>query len=115
MKIVDVSREFSKVEEYLMTSDKGCRNMKDIEDGEVIPFHGYLIYEDVNSKGEEVNIMSVLSDNGMVLCTQSETFKNSIRGMVEAFGNDFSFVKTSGVTKSDRPYIDCRLDFTSVK
>lgn len=116
MNIVEKSREFTKVEEYLMTLDKNAKSVKDIEDGTVITVDGYLEYDDINSKEEEVHILSILTPDKEVYSTQSKTFKDSFKSMFEMMdGQRFAIVKVSGTTKAGRPYVDCTLDVTSVQ
>lgn len=115
MNIVEKSRDFNKVEEYLMTLSKDCISVKDVDDGEVIPVNGYIIYEDINSKDEQVNILSIITPDKKVYSTQSATFKESFRNMFSMMdGQPFSVIKKSGTTKAGRPYVDCVLDVTSV-
>ena len=45
-----------------------------------------------------------------VWCCQSQTFKDSFYEIANLFGEDqFGITKISGVSKSDRPYVDCKL------
>ena len=115
MKVIEKSREFNKVEEYLMTLSKDCISCKDIEDGTKIDVAGYLVYEDTNSKDEEVEILSIITPNKEVFSTQSATFKQSFKDMFEMMeGAQFTIIKKSGTTKAGRPYIDCSLDVTNL-
>lgn len=115
MKVIERSREFSKVEEYLMTLSKDSVSCKDIEDGATIDVAGYLVYEDVNSKGEQVEMLSIITPNKEVFSTQSATFKESFKNMFEMMeGAQFTIIKKSGTTKAGRPYIDCSLDVTNL-
>ena len=116
MKVTEKSREFSKVEEYLLTISKNAHSLKDVPDNTAIPVNGYLVYEDVNSRGEEVEILSIITTDNEVYSTQSATFKKSFKDMFSMLdGIEFSLIKVSGTTKAGRPYIDCILDTTSVK
>lgn len=109
------SREFNKIEEYLMTISKDALSVKDIEDGEKITVTGYLEYEDTNSKGEDVRILSIITPEKKVYSTQSETFKESIRNMAGLMGGEnFTIIKKSGTTKAGRPYVDCSLDTSNM-
>lgn len=53
MKIVNESRDFDKVDKYLMTAGKGAVSMKDVEDGTSIPVAGYLEFVDEKDDGTE--------------------------------------------------------------
>ena len=110
MNIIKGSREFNKVEVYKMTQDQGAQSVKDVPDGTVLPVSGYLIYEDVDHKGEPHELLSVLGEDGTVWTCQSATFKRSFTQMAELFEDEpFSIKKMSGVTKSDKDYVDCCL------
>lgn len=116
MKITEKSREFSKVEEYMLTLDKNAKSFKDIEDGTSVEVAGYLVYEDINSRDEQVEILSIITPSKEVFSCQSQTFKKSFKNMFEMMdGNSFALIKVSGTTKAGRPYIDCVLDINSVK
>lgn len=115
MNITFKSREFNKVEEYLMTISKDALSVKDIEDGTKIVVAGYLEYQDTNSKGEEVSIMSIITPEKTVYSTQSSTFKESVRNMVNLMGAEvFTIIKKSGTTKAGRSYVDCSLDTSNM-
>ena len=80
MNITERSREFDKVEEYLLTLSKDAMSLKDVEDSTVIPVAGYLVYEDINSKDEEVEILSIISSkNGALTVSIKVTFSSMIR------------------------------------
>ena len=40
------SRDFTEVEQYLMTIDRGIKSLKDVEDNTSIPVAGYLTFTD---------------------------------------------------------------------
>lgn len=114
MTITKQGKEFSKVELYLMTADKGIKSVKNIEDGTTLQVIGYLEYDDVNAKGEESHLLSIMGEREdgrqEVWCCQSQTFKDSFYEIANLFGEDhFGITKISGVSKSDRPYVDCKL------
>lgn len=109
------SREFSKVEMYLMTLSPAIVSAKELEDGEKITVDGYLIFEDVKDSGEAVEIMSIITPEKKVYSCQSATFKRSILDISAIMdGNTFTVIKTSGETKSGRAYINCELDIESL-
>lgn len=119
MTITKQSKEFSKIELYLMTADKGIQSVKNLEDGATLQVIGYLEYDDVNAKSEESHLLSIMGEREdgrqEVWCCQSQTFKDSFYEIAELFGDDaFGIVKISGVSKSDRPYVDCKLSLTAV-
>lgn len=110
MTIIKASREFNKLEVYKMTQDQGAFAVKNVPDGTVLPVSGYLLYEDVNHKGENQELLSVLGEDGTVWTCQSATFKRSLMQMADLFEDEpFSIKKMSGVTKANKDYVDCCL------
>ena len=76
--ITNASREFTEVEQYLMTMDAGIISMKDVADGESIPVDAYLEYKDTKNDGTEAELLSIITVVGKVYSTQSATFKSSL-------------------------------------
>lgn len=115
MEIKKTSRELNKVEKYLLTQSNNMISVKDIEDGTKIDFKAFAVYTDINSKDEEVEILSIMTPNNHIYATQSATFKKSFLQIFETMGDTlFAVIKTSGTTKAGRPYVDCVLDIESV-
>ena len=116
IKITNTSRDFTEVEQYLMTIAPSIVSMKDVEDGERIAVDGILFFEDVKENtGEVVEIMSIITPAKAVYSCQSSTFKRSINDISSIMnGNPFTIIKTSGKTKAGRDFINCELDVQSV-
>lgn len=110
------SRDFTEVEQYLMTLDRGIQSLKDVEDNTSIAVAGYLTFTDSKENGESVDILSIITPDNEVFSCQSATFKHSFNNIVNIMnGKQFSIIKVSGITKNGRTYIDCALDVKSVK
>ena len=110
MRIIEKSKELTKEQTYLLTKSPSVLPVKDIEDGSELTVVAFLTYEDVNSKGETSNILSIMGENNEVWACQSETFKRSFNDLVEIMGVDgFTIKKLSGTTKAGRPYVNCDL------
>ena len=110
------SRDFTEVEQYLMTLDRGIQSLKDVEDNTSIPVAGYLTFTDEKENGDSVDILSIITPDNEVFSSQSATFKRSFDNITDIMhGKQFSIIKVSGTTKAGRPYIDCALDVKSVK
>ena len=110
------SREFTEVEQYLMTLDRGIKSLKDVEDKTSIPVAGYITFTDEKNNGDSVDILSIITPDNKVFSCQSATFKRSFDNIVNIMHDkQFSVIKVSGTTKAGRPYIDCALDVKSVK
>ena len=110
------SKDFTEVEQYLMTLDRGIKSLKDVEDNTSIPVAGYLTFTDEKEDEDNVELLSIITPDNEVFCCQSDTFKRSFDNITNIMhGKSFSVIKVSGTTKAGRPYIDCALDVKSVK
>lgn len=110
------SKDFTEVEQYLMTLDRGIKSLKDVEDNTSISVTGYLTFTDEKENGDSVDILSIITPDNEVFSCQSATFKRSFDNIANIMhGKSFSIIKVSGTTKAGRPYIDCALDVKSVK
>lgn len=114
--IKETSREFDKVEQYLMTVSPAMKSMKDVEDGTKITVAGALMFEDTKENtGETVEVLSIITPDKQVYSCQSATFKRSLKDIANIMdGQEFTIIKTSGKTKAGRDYIDCQLDIASI-
>lgn len=112
-----VSRDFTSLEKYLMTTSPDITSMKDVVDGEKITVDGYLTFDDVKEKtGEVVEVLSIITPEKKVYSCQSATFKRSIsdiHGVMET--TPFTVIKISGKTKAGRDFINCVLDVESIR
>lgn len=110
------SRDFTEVEQYLMTLDRGIVSLKDVENNTSIPVAGYLTFTDEKDCGDSVDILSIITPDNKVFSCQSKTFKRSFENISKIMHDkSFSIIKVSGTTKAGRPYIDCTLDVKSVE
>jgi hypothetical protein len=116
VEIKTVSREFTEVEQYLMTIAPAIQSLKDVEDGTHITVDGVLEFTDIKENtGESVDIMSIITPDKQVYSCQSTTFKRSIHDISNIMKDkQFTVIKTSGVTKSGRDFINCVLDTESL-
>lgn len=117
VEIKNCSREFSEVEQYLMTIAPSIISMKNVPDGEHITVDGILTFEDTKeSTGEKSFIMSIITPEKEVYSFQSSTLQRSIRDILRIMnGKPFTIVKKSGKTKAGRDFINCELDVESLK
>lgn len=110
------SKDFTEVEQYLMTLDRGIKSLKDVKDNTSIPVAGYLTFTDEKENGDSVDILSIITPDNEVFSCQSVTFKRSFDNITNIMHDkQFSIIKVSGTTKNGRPFIDCALDVKSVK
>lgn len=115
VEVKERSREFSKVEEYLMTLDPAIVSMKDVEDGTSITVDGYLTFTDTKKDGEVAELLSIITPDKKVYSCQSNTFKRSLNDIATIMdGQQFTIIKISGKTNAGRDFINCTLDVASV-
>lgn len=115
MEIYENSREFSKVEIYLMTSSSDVESLKNVSDETSIPIDGYILFKDKDQKGEETDILSLITPDKKVYACQSQTFRRSFLEIFKLMdGEAFSIIKKSGVSKGGRDFINCVLDVNSL-
>lgn len=116
VEIKTVSREFTEVEQYLMTIAPSIQSVKDVEDGTYITVDGVLEFTDIKENtGEAVDVMSIITPDKKVFSCQSSTFKRSIKDISNIMkGKEFTVIKTSGKTKAGRDFINCVLDIESL-
>lgn len=113
--IIEKSREFTKVEQYLLTQSQDAISLKDIEDGTSILVDGYIIY-DITKNDETKTLLSLITDEKKVYTTISQTFMNEFANIWELFeGQPTSIIKKSGTTKNGRDFITCTLDVSAFK
>lgn len=117
MTITEQSREFSKVEIYKLTMSRDTKSVKDLPDGAKLLVDGYLIYDDVNGKGEDVHMLSVIGtmdgvEKPVVWTCQSQTFKQDFADIWSIFNGEetFTIVKGSGQSKAGRDFVNCSLE-----
>ena len=115
VEVKEMSREFTKVERYLMTTAPDIEPLKNIADGASIQIDGYLIFDDVKDDGEIQEIVSIITPDKKVYSGQSATFRQSLKDIESVMdGEKFSIVKISGKTKAGRDYINCTLDVSNL-
>lgn len=98
---------------YRMTHGKNTVSINKLDDEQLendYPVSAWLVYTDVNSKGEDVEILSILTESGLILAAQSKTFKESFFDIVDIVGQrPFAIRVLSGTSKAGRRYMDCDL------
>lgn len=115
VEIKEMSRDFSNVEQYLMTVAPNIQSLHKVEDGTKIAVSGFLVFTDVKEDGEIAEILSIITPDKKVFSCQSKTFKQSFSDINTIMTGDgenrpFTVIKISGKTKNGRDYINCVLD-----
>ena len=117
IKITNTTREFTPVEQYMLTKAPTIKTVKTLPDGDVINVAGYLEFIDEKEDGTTAELMSIITTDHAVFTTQSVTFKRSIKDIETAMQGCFPFPvkKITGRSKAERDYVDCVLDIDSLK
>ena len=103
------SREFSKVEKYMLTSNPELKKNSDLEDGAVLHVNGFMIFDDEKEDGDTVEVLTLNTSEG-VYSTNSDTFKRSLDDIETVMESDvFPIKKISGTTQAGRTYVNCTL------
>lgn len=102
--------EISKKDLYKMT--KG--DTVSVRDGVGVIFKtaAYILYQDTNQRGENVEVLSIMTSDRTVYSTISETFKTRFFDIVETFGDelpDTDILITEGTSKAGRQYASCTI------
>lgn len=101
VKITNKSQEFSNLEVYNMTKSHKLNTLKNLEDGAKLEVAGFMEWEDINEEtGEVTELMSLLTTDGAVYVTQSDTFKRDFFDIVEILDHNFPITIEHGVGKS---------------
>ena len=108
MNILSATRDFNRKEKYNLYI-KGGKSIKDLPEGSELEIAGYTVYEDENSKGDNVVITAMLLTDGSVVSTSSETVRRELENIVTGLGIDFEtetlkIVTARGVSKNGREY-----------
>lgn len=99
---------------YALTRNPENQNMKNLE-GSTFGVKAYALYEDVNSKGENQEVLALLTDDDETYSTISPTFKKDfadILDMAEQYNTnlkDISVAVIGGESKNGRHYIGCKM------
>lgn len=112
MTIINSSKKFTAKETYAMTKNATITKMT-AHKGEIFEVRDWCLYEDVDRNGEVREILSIMTAEGDVIATNSDTFKREFMDMVDMFaaaGEPLAPIAVvSGTAKSGREFITCAL------
>jgi hypothetical protein len=107
--ITKTSKELTKKEVYQMTMSPKIQKISDNK-GVVIDVAAYCYHSDVKKDGEEVDILSVMDNEGAVFATNSPTFMDDFGKICDIMdGEDFSIEVISGTSNAGREFVTCAL------
>ena len=104
--------EISKKDVFMMTKNQNILTMKSLENGTRIPVKYWVLFTDMNrSTGEDVEILSIMAEDGQVIATNSNSFKDMFFDIIEILeeSEGFTIEKIGGKTKAGRDFVTCAL------
>lgn len=113
MNITKKSGELSIMDQYQLTMSPKIRRVKD-NAGQRFEVAKWCVYEDVDKKsGDTKEILSMMTPEGEVFATNSDTFKNDFKGILSLLesagiaGTVFSLEVITGKSKAGRDFFTC--------
>ena len=111
MQIIFKTEGMSLKEVVSLTMGNDVKKMSDAV-GEVLDFDKVVIYEDVNSKDEPMQVLAVQTAEGVKYATNSATFIRNYTEIMGIFKDSdeeapTTFKVGSGKSKAGRPFITC--------
>ena len=111
MQIIFKTEGMSLKEVVSLTKGNDVKKMSDAV-GEVLDFDKVVIYEDVNSKDEPMQVLAVQTAEGVKYATNSATFIRNYTEIMDIFKDSdeeapTTFKVGSGKSKAGRPFITC--------
>lgn len=108
MNIIRQSKENMKATEiYKLSKDPKIQKMSE-NIGRTVNVDSWIIYSELNAKGEEVVVLSIKDQDGTVLATNSKVFREQFEDIAEICGGDVDMIEIiSGLSKNNREYVTC--------
>lgn len=107
MTLIETKGNLTAAEKYYLTVAPNIQKMTTVK-GQTLEVDTWCIYSDVNDKsGEEMELVSIMTPEGEVYATNSKTFVQSFRQIVEIFGTEgFNRIKVGiGMSKAGREFL----------
>ena len=108
MEIIAANKELTKEEIYFLTKSQEVRKMAEAADS-TFDLKSWAIYLDHNNDGEEVELFSMLTEDGEIFATNSPTFIRAFREILDIF--DPEYIKRlkvmNGTSKNNRTFVTC--------
>lgn len=107
------NENLTKKELFLMTKNPNIKTMKSLDNGQELTVKHWVHFTDVNGTGEKVEILSIMDESGMVVASNSQSFRDMFFDIVGIMGEDemegFTIKKLGGKTKAGRDFVTCAL------
>lgn len=108
MEFLATNKELTKEEKYFLTKAQDVQKMTEAV-GQTLDLTAWAIYKDHNSDGEEVELFSMLTEDGDKFATNSSTFISAFREILDIFEpEEVKRIKVmDGTSKNNRTYVTC--------
>lgn len=111
MTIIKKTDGLTSADIYNLTKGNDVRKMADAK-GEVIDIYKYVLYDDVDTKGNTMTVLAVETTEGIRYATNSKTFVRNFTDILAIYGAGDEepptrFYVGSGISKSNREYLTC--------
>lgn len=107
MNVIKSSENLSKSDIFRMIKNPDVRKIKEVG-GETFSLKGYVHYTDINSKGDEVELLAISCEEGN-FATNSKTFIDQFIEMVNYFNEEGvkHFTVVEQTSKNGRTFYQC--------
>lgn len=113
MEILKKSDGLTTMDIYKMSKSNEIQKVSDNE-GKILPVKAYMAYTDIDSKGEEKTICSIMTADDEVYATNSDSFRRDFEDMLSLTASMNQTVETikivSGKSKAGRTFYTCELE-----
>lgn len=108
MEFIVANKDLTKEEMYFLTKAQDVQKMTEAVD-QVLDLAAWAIYTDKNADGEEVELFSMLTEDGDKFATNSPTFIGAFREILDIFEpSEVKRLKVmNGVSKNNRTFVTC--------
>lgn len=108
MNIINQSRELTKQETYFLTKAQNILKMSALK-GQTVDISMWVIYEDVNQKGEPQTVFSLMTPEHEVYATNSPSFVRCFTDILECFDpEEINRIQViSGTSNAGREFLTC--------
>lgn len=113
MEILKKSDGLTTMDIYKMSKSNEIQKVSD-NDGKILPVKAYMTYTDIDSKGEEKTICSIMTQDDEVYATNSDSFIRDFEDILSLTASMNQTVETikivSGKSKAGRTFYTCELE-----
>lgn len=107
VKMSNFEHENEKVEAYKLTRGKTISAVDMV--GETFSVDRWMLYDDVNGKGEDVEVLAIKCSDGRCISTISKTFKDEFFYLSDIGLTGEPLTVITGTSKAGREYVSVTL------